>query len=59
MSDSPSVAPGRGRAARISVSLHDALVEELEQLARAEGRSLSNLCARLIETALPHYRRFP
>lgn len=59
MSDPTSANRSRGRAARISVSLHDGLLEELEQLALAEGRSLSKLCARLIETALPHYRGTP
>jgi metal-responsive CopG/Arc/MetJ family transcriptional regulator len=47
---------GRGRASRISVSLHDSLFRQLEELAHAEGRSLSNLCAHLIETALTDHR---
>lgn len=48
---------GRGRSSRISVSLHDSLFRQLEALAQAEGRSLSNLCARLIETALDDHRQ--
>ena len=43
---------GRGRTCRISVGLSDATVNELQQMAAQEGRSLSNLCARLIESAL-------
>ena len=59
MTDSKPAARARGRASRISVSLHDALFRELENLAAEEGRSLSNLCARLIETALQSHRSEP
>ena len=43
---------GRGRTSRISVGLSEGTLSELQQLATQEGRSLSNLCARLIESAL-------
>ena len=43
---------GRGRVSRISVGLSEGTLNELQQLAAQEGRSLSNLCARLIEGAL-------
>ncbi|MEN9540984.1 MAG: CopG-like 1 or ribbon-helix-helix domain, 5 [Cyanobacteriota bacterium] len=57
MTDSKPAPRGRGRANRISVSLHDGLFRQLEALAAEEGRSLSNLCARLIETALQGQRQ--
>ena len=41
-----------GRANRISVTLRDGTLDELQLLAEQQGRSLSNLCARLIEGAL-------
>lgn len=44
-----------GRASRISVSLAEPLLERLQELAEREGRSLSNLCARLLEHAIEHY----
>jgi hypothetical protein len=59
-SDSKDTRPGprgRGRSSRISVSLHESLFRQLEELAQEEGRSLSNLCARLIETALEDHRQ--
>ena len=59
MTDSKPAARVRGRASRISVSLHHDLFGKLEKLAAEEGRSLSNLCARLIETALQSHRSEP
>lgn len=59
MTDAKPITRARGRASRISVSLHEALFKQLEDLACEEGRSLSNLCARLIETALQNQRRSP
>lgn len=55
MTDSNPLARGRGRANRISVSLHDAMFERLQELSLKEGRSLSNLCAYLLEVALQQY----
>ena len=43
---------GRGRANRVSVSLNDGTLDTLQKLAAQQDRSLSNLCARLIEGAL-------
>ena len=42
----------RSRASRISVSLNAHHVQQLQLLSEQEGRSLSNLCARLIVQAL-------
>ena len=47
--------PRKSRASRISVSLRDGTVERLQQLAQQEGRSLSNLCAHLLEQAIARY----
>jgi metal-responsive CopG/Arc/MetJ family transcriptional regulator len=55
MTDSNPPARGQGRANRISVSLHDAMFERLQELSLQEGRSLSNLCAYLLELALQHH----
>ena len=52
MTDSSPQARTRGRATRISVSLSDGTLDALQRLAAKENRSLSNLCARLIERAL-------
>ena len=52
MTDSSPEARIRGRATRISVSLSDGTLDALQRLAAKENRSLSNLCARLIERAL-------
>ena len=52
MTDSSPQARTRGRATRISVSLSDGTLDALQRLAAKENRSLSNLCARLIEHAL-------
>ena len=52
MTDSSSQARSRGRTNRISVSLSDGTLDTLHKLAAKENRSLSNLCARLIESAL-------
>ena len=41
-----------GRGNRVSVSLNDGTLDTLQKLAAQQGRSLSNLCARLIEGAL-------
>lgn len=54
MDDSTSQFRVRGRSNRISVSLSDGTLDTLQQLAEQQGRSLSNLCARLIERALSH-----
>jgi metal-responsive CopG/Arc/MetJ family transcriptional regulator len=42
----------QGRCSRVSVSLPEPLLEQLQQLAQREGRSLSNLCARLLERSV-------
>jgi len=55
MADSNPPGRGRGRANRISVSLHDAMFERLQELSQQEGRSLSNLCAYLLEMALQQH----
>ena len=55
MTDSNPPARGQGRANRISVSLHDAMFERLQELSQREGRSLSNLCAYLLEVALQRH----
>ena len=52
MTDSSSQARSGGRANRISVSLRDGILDALQRRAAKENRSLSNLCARLIERAL-------
>ena len=52
MTDSSSQARSRGRANRISVSLSDGILDALQRRAAKENRSMSNLCARLIESAL-------
>ena len=52
MSDASSQSRSKGRTNRISVNLNDATLEMLQKLAEQESRSLSNLCARLIESAL-------
>jgi len=55
MTDSNRSGRGRGRANRVSVSLHDAMFERLQELSEREGRSLSNLCAYLLELALEQH----
>lgn len=55
MSGSKSRAGGQRRAKRISISLHDAMFERLQELSLREGRSLSNLCAYLLEVALQRH----
>ena len=57
MLESRPATRAQGRSNRISVSLGDSLVERLQDLAEQEGRSLSNLCARLIEQAIEHYEQ--
>lgn len=57
MFDSTPEARGQGRATRISISLGDVMVQRLQDLAQREGRSLSNLCARLLENALDQHER--
>ena len=52
MADSVSLSRAKGRANRVSVSLSDETLVAVQELAEQEGRSLSNLCARLIEGAL-------
>lgn len=52
MTDSSRQSRSRGRATRVSVSLNDDTLDLLQTLAAQESRSLSNLCARLIESAL-------
>ena len=52
MTDSSPQARSGGRANRISVSLSDGTLHALQRRAAKENRSLSNLCARLIESAL-------
>lgn len=55
MTETKPAARGQGRGNRISVSLGDVMFERLQQLAEREGRSLSNLCAHLLEHAITHY----
>ena len=50
--DSSSQLLRGGRASRISVSLSDGTLDKLQKVAAKENRSLSNLCALLIESAL-------
>ena len=52
MADSVSLSRAKGRANRVSVSLSDETLVAVQELAEQEGRSLSNLCARLIEGAM-------
>ena len=52
MTDSSPQRRGRGRGNRVSVSLNDGTLDALQKLAAQQDRSLSNLCARLIEGAL-------
>ena len=47
---SASEARGGGRSSRISISIPDELLERLRTLAREQGRSLSNLCALMLES---------
>lgn len=54
MADRISESSASRRANRVSVSLSDGTLDTLQQLAEQQGRSLSNLCARLIEGALRH-----
>lgn len=55
MTGSKAQARGQRRANRISISLHDAIYERLQELSQREGRSLSNLCAYLLEAALQRH----
>ena len=54
MVESSSQALSGGRANRVSVSLSGTTLDALQKAALKENRSLSNLCARLIERALRH-----
>lgn len=45
----------RKRPLRVSVSLRPTVYERLQDLSVDEGRSLSNLCAHLIEQALNQF----
>jgi len=40
------------RSNRVSVSLNAQLYKQLQELSQKEGRSVSNLCAHLLATAL-------
>ena len=52
MADSVSLSRAKGRANRVSVSLSDETLVAVQELAEQEGRSLSNLCARLLERSV-------
>jgi hypothetical protein len=43
------------KEARVDVRMHAALREALEQMARAEGRTLSQLCERQLRLAVIEY----
>lgn len=59
MSELPSASGSRSRGNRISVSLSDDHYAQLQQLSQTEGRSLSNLCARLLGMALDQLKQSP
>lgn len=52
MPESPSDARGRGRASRVSISIPKELLEQLRFLSRRQGRSLSNLCALILQSGV-------
>ena len=57
MSELSSASGSRPRGNRISVSLSDEHYAQLQLLSQTEGRSLSNLCARLLALALDQLKQ--
>lgn len=53
----PASLSSHGRNSRISITLRADLHDELLVLCQQEGRSLSNLCARLIEDGATRLRQ--